>query len=174
MTRRRGSTARRGIAVIGFALAAAAAAPLPDRLSPEQLARLQIIALQQGSTIPMPAALVDVLHLTPAQVSPSVRQVSFQEDDGVKHGFARLNDGSGYFLFRRSQEAGVSAYHVDRSFHLVAAAHNFTNERYMALPDAAAQAQLADEARAWSRVLTPKGAPPAAAPVAPAAPQSTP
>ena len=126
-----------------------------EKLTDEQLLRLRKVALAQGSSIPVPPPLVDALHFTPAQIRPSVRQVSFQGDDGVKHGFARLNDDSGYFLFHRSPD-GLSAYHVDKDFHLVGAAHNFGGDRFMALPPKAAQDEVLGEVAAWSRVLAPK------------------
>jgi hypothetical protein len=85
--------------------------------------------------------------------------VSFQLDDGVKHGFARLNDGSGYFLFHRAPD-GVSAYHVDKDFTLVDAAHNFGSDRFVALPAKPAQDDINAEVAAWSRVLSPKGVSP--------------
>jgi hypothetical protein len=96
-----------------------------------------------------------VLRLSPAQVAPAVRQVSFQGDDGVKHGFARLNNESGYFFFRKAP-TGLSAYHVDTALKLVAGAHNFAAERFIALPEKAAQDELNAEMIAWSRVLSPR------------------
>ncbi len=147
----------------------------PERLTDEQLVRLQKVALSQGSSIAIPPGLVGVLHFTPAQVTPTLRQVSFQLDDGVKHGFARLNDGSGYFLFRRAPD-GVSAYHVDKDFTLVDAAHNFSNDRFVALPAKPAQDGINAEIVAWERVLSPKGVapPPGPKPAADAPPGAPP
>ena len=127
-----------------------------EKLTDEQLGRLQKIALEKGSSIPVPAALVGALRLSPAQSAPVVRQVSFQADDGVKHGFARLNDETGYFLFRKSP-TGLSAFHVDKDFQPVAAAHDFAGDRFIALPEKEARDELNGEIVAWSRVLSPRG-----------------
>jgi hypothetical protein len=139
-----------------------------EKLSDEQLVRLQKVALAQGSSIAVPPPLVGVLHFTPAQIAPALRQVSFQLEDGVKHGFAHLNDDTGYFLFRRSPD-GLSAYHVDKDFHLVDAAHNFGSDRFVALPAKEAQDEINGEVLAWSQVLAPKTVP-VPPPLLPAAP----
>jgi hypothetical protein len=156
-----------------------------ERLTDEQLGRLQKVALEKGSTIPLPAALVAVLRFSPAQVAPLVRQVSFQGDDGVKHGFAKLNDDSGYFLFRRAP-GGLSAFHVDKAFKLLAAAHDFAGDRFIALAEKEGLDALNGEVVAWSRVLSPRGVsmpapgtrprPPAGSPppAVPAPPQAPP
>lgn len=127
-----------------------------DTLSDEQLGRLRKVALDKGTSIPVPPALTAALRFSPEQVAPAVRQVSFQGDDGVKHGFARLNDESGYFLFRRAP-AGIWAFHVGKDLKLVVAAHNFSAQAFIALPEAAGREELAAELNAWSRVLSPHG-----------------
>jgi hypothetical protein len=159
-----------GRAVAQAAVPGGAVEATPGRLSDEQLGRLQRIALDKGSSIPVPAPLASALDLRSAQVGPAVRQVSFQSDDGVKHGYARLNDGSGHFLFRKSA-AGLSVFHVDAAFKLVAAAHDFGGERFIALAAQEGQDQLDGEVAAWSRVLVPRVAPlPLPSPLPPGTP----
>ena len=127
-----------------------------DTLTDEQLGRLRKVALDKGTSIPLPPVLTAVLRLSPAQVGPAVRQVTFQGDDGVKHGFARLNDESGYFFFRHSP-AGTWAFHADKDLKLVVAAHNFSAQQFIALPETSGREELAAEMVAWSRVLSPRG-----------------
>ena len=127
-----------------------------ERLTDEQLGRLRKVALDKGSTIPVPSVLVGVLRLSPAQIAPAVRQVSFQGEDGVKHGFARLNDDTGYFFFRRSP-AGLWAFHADKELKLTAGARNFSAAQFIALPQKDGQEEFAAEMVAWSRVLSPRG-----------------
>jgi hypothetical protein len=145
------------LATLWLACTGAAAQALKlEKLTEEQLGRLRKIALDQGSTIPVPPLLVGVLRLSAGQIAPSVRQVAFQGDDGAKHGFARLNDGSGYFFFRRSP-AGLWAFHADPRLVLVVAARNFSTEQFIALSAKDGQEAFAAEMVAWSRVLSPRG-----------------
>ena len=144
-----------------------------EKLTEEQLGRLRKVALDKGSTLPVPAPLVGVLRLSPPQIAPTLRQVSFQGEDGVKNGFARLNDDSGYFFFRKAP-TGLSAFHVDASLKLVAAAHDFAAERFIALPEKDAQDELNAEMLAWSRVLSPRGVSMPAPGARPRAPTDTP
>ncbi len=136
--------------------AASAQTPKLDTLTDEQLVRLRKVALDKGTSVPLPPALTAVLRLSAAQVGPAVRQVTFQGDDGVKHGFARLNDDSGYFFFRRSPN-GVWVFHADKSLSLVIAAHTFSAQQFIALPEGSGHDELAAEMMAWSRVLSPRG-----------------
>lgn len=140
------------------AASAQAPAPAPATLTDAQIGRLRNIAIDKGSAMPVPPPLATVLRFTPAQVTPVVRQVSFQGDDGVKHGFAHLNDDSGYLFFRRSP-AGAWAFHTDRNLQLVMGAHTFSAQQFIALPEASARDELAAEMGAWSRVLSAQGAP---------------
>jgi len=145
------------LATLWFAAAGAAAQILKlDRLTDEQLGRLRKVALEKGSTIPIPAVLAGVLHLTPAQIAPAVRQATFQSDDGVKHGFAHLNDDTGYFFFRRSAE-GLWAFHADKALKLELGARNFSAGQFIALPAKDGEEEFAAEMNAWSRVLSPRG-----------------
>jgi len=137
-------------------------------LTPSELDRLEKITLEKGSSVPLPENLVRALKMTPRQVAPTVRQSSFVENDdfrkgGARHGFALFNDGSGFFLFRRDAKDGVSVFHIDRRFRLVAAAHEFEGERYLEMTDVAALKALQGEVEAWAHVLSPRG------PVLPAA-----
>jgi hypothetical protein len=148
-----------------------------ETLSDEQAARLWNVAFTQGSNIAVPAALAEALHLSPAQIAPSIRQVTVQFDDGAKHGFARLNDETGYFLFRRGTD-GVTAYRLDKEFKLVVAAHNFGDERFIPLPEGTARDGVSAEIAGWLKVLSlprpriplPGQAVPAAPPPPPSAP----
>lgn len=128
-----------------------------DRLTDEQLQRLRKVANDQGTSIALPPAVVAILRLSPGAVAPLVRQVSFQREDGVKHGFARLNDDSGFFLFRKSGPQDLSVFRLDAAQKLVGAAHTFQGERLITLPPGAAQAAVDAELAAWSSVLSPRG-----------------
>jgi hypothetical protein len=140
--------------------AAGANEPAPRALSAEQVTRLELVVVREGSSVPVPQAIAQVVHFTPAQVAPVVRQVSFLDADGVKHGFAFLNDHSGYFLFRRHGDQDLSVYHLDLSFHIVGAAHNFQGSRFMELPENEANNGLVGEILAWNHVMTPSTANP--------------
>jgi len=145
------------LATLWLASAGAAAQVLKlEKLTDEQLGRLRKVAIDKGTSVPLPPLLVGVLRLTPAQVAPAVRQVSFQGDDGTKHSFAHLNDESGYFFFRRAP-AGMWAFRADKDLKLVASARNFSAEQFMALPAKEGEEELAAEMLAWSKVLSPRG-----------------
>lgn len=137
-----------------------------DRLTDEQVQRLEKVALDRGTSIAVPPPIAAALHLEAAQIAPVVRQVSFQKDDGIKHGFARLNDGSGYFLFAREPNGGVTVFRVNREFGLLGAAHTFAGDRLMPLQPAVATDRLHGEILAWSALLSPPTAvmPPARQP----------
>lgn len=136
-------------------LCGVAQAQSPAALSDEQIGRLENVLLAKGTAIGIPVPVIDALHLSSAQVAPSVRQVTIQRDDGVKHGFAFLNDGSGYFLFRRDPDAQVAVFRVDKAFHLQAAAQQFGKDKFLDMAAAAAQAALDDEIRIWFNTLAP-------------------
>ncbi len=138
----------------------------PAGLTPEQLLRLERVVAARGTQIPVPAPVAAVLKLEAAQIAPSIRQVTFQDDEGVKHGFAPLHDASGFFLFRRSQTDGLTVFRLGRELQLLGAAHNFQGDRFLELTPGQAQIQSQAELASWSRVLTPRGAsmPPAVPP----------
>ena len=147
------------LATLWLASAGAAAQVVkPETLTDEQLGRLRKVAIDKGTSVPLPRLLAAALHLAPAQVAPAVRQVSFQGDDGTKHGFAHLNDESGYFFFRRSP-AGLWAFRADNDLKLVASARNFSAEQFIALPAKEGQEELAAELITWSKVLSQPAAP---------------
>ena len=131
-----------------------AGAPL---LTEEQMRRLEKVIGEQGSSVSLPPSLTSALLLSTPQVAPTVRQAAFEDAGGPRHGFALLNDGSGYFLFARGTDRSVSGFHVDRAFHLVAAASSGADGRFLRLAGAAAQDQLGAEIRAWSLALSPRG-----------------
>jgi hypothetical protein len=163
-------TATVTIGAIWGALFAPAQAKDEAKLSREQVDRILKVALEQGTKIPVPPPIVTALHLTQQQVTPSIRQVTFQDPDGVKHGFAELADGTGFFLFRRSPKNGVSVFHSDREFQLIGAIHNFESDRFMELSNSEARAEWADEISKWAQLLdktsaqAPASAPPSSAP----------
>jgi len=146
-------------------------------LTAEQVERLQRVIEKQGTHIQVPPPVAGALRLEPAQISPSVHQGTYQDEAGVKHGFAALNDGTGYFLFRRKDRNQITAFRTDREFKLLGATQNFQDTRFIAMVPAAAQDALDAEMAGWSHVLSPRGPsmtpllkPPAAAAPSPAAP----
>lgn len=147
------------------AAAADAAAPLPQgrALLPTELEHLERFTLEKGTSVPLPKTVVAALKMTPRQVAPTVRQSAFVENDdlhgGTRHGFALLNDDSGFFLFRRDPKSGVSVFHIDRRFRLIAAAHEFQGGRFLETDEVVALKELDAEIETWARVLTPGGAP---------------
>jgi len=136
---------------------AASRVALAPRLTKEQVERLERVVQHQGSDIAVPPPVATVLHFTPRQIAPTVRQATFLDDNKSKHGFAMFNDGSGYFLFRRSAQDGLSVFHVDHDFHLLQAAHNFQTDRFIEMTPTRAQDELNAEVVAWSHVLSPRG-----------------
>jgi hypothetical protein len=127
-------------------------------LTYEQLQRLLKVVDKQGSRAAIPHNVASVLQLIPAQLAPDVKQAAYLDEDGNRHGFAPLNDGSGYFMFRSGPSMGNSVYRVDSTLHLVRAGRSLMkNGPMLSLPDAEAQKELDDEFARWSKVLSPKG-----------------
>jgi len=136
---------------------------LAHGLTAEELGRLVQAVDKHGSRALLPRDVVSILQLTPAQLAPDIKEAAWQDEEGTKHGFAPLNDGSGYFLFSSRPSQGQTVYVVDRELRLVHAARTLLKGAPMiALPEAEAQRQLDEEFRRWSKVLSPEG--PAVAP----------
>lgn len=159
----------RGSALLAAALfCALAQSQAIATLTSEQRTRLEKTVLDKGTSIPVPPDIGRLLRLTPSQTAPLIRQASIQEPDDIKHGFALLNDGSGYLMTRRTSGNSLCVLRVDRDFHLLGGVQNFRNDRFIALTDADAQVELQTEIAAWAKVLAaarapvPAGAPPPA------------
>jgi len=131
-----------------------ASAPI-DGLTDSELNGLLSVAASKGSDLAIPPPVSSALRLSERQHRPTVRQVTFQEPNGVKHGFAALNDHSGYLLFSRDPGGHVTVYRTGANLRLVRAAGNFTSERFIELPAKQAARGLQDELRHWSAVMTP-------------------
>ena len=128
-------------------------------LTQEQLGRLLKVVDQRGSRTTIPPAVASVLQLQPAQYTPDIKQATYLDEPGNRHGFAPLNDGSGFFMFSSGPSFGQIVYRVDPDLHLVRAARSLLkNGPLLALPDAEAQRELDDELRQWSKLLSPNGA----------------
>jgi hypothetical protein len=151
--------------VLVAALSSPLAAPAEEApLSPLDLAGLLKVVEARGSRAGIPPAVQSTLGLNAAQVSPAIKQAVYRDDEGGRHGFAPLNDRSGYFMFHLDPSSGQSVFHVDRQLHLVRAARSFkSGDDLIALPEAEAQRELRQEFARWSRVLAPGAAPSAPA-----------
>jgi hypothetical protein len=131
---------------------------LAHGLTPEELGRLLKVIDKQGSHAVLPRDVVAVLQLTAAQLGPDLKEAAWQDEEGIKHGFAPLNDGSGYFMFTSRPTQGQTVYVVDTDQHLVHAARTLLKGAPMiALPEQEAQRELEEEFRKWSKVLSPEG-----------------
>jgi hypothetical protein len=173
---RRAAWAGPGVLLAG-ALLCAPAWPAGQTLTLDELARLLKVIDKQGSRVMIPQAVATVLQLQPAQRSPDIKEAAYLDDEGLKHGFGPLNDGSGYFMFSGSASQGQTVYVVDPSLHLVRAARNLiVNGPLLPLPEAEAQRDLDDEFHRWSKVLSPAGpsAPKTTAPMNPLKPFEAP
>jgi hypothetical protein len=126
-------------------------------LTQQQLGGLLQVVEKKGSRATVPPVVAAMLKFEPPQLSPSIKQAVFVDEEGTKHGFAPLNDGSGFFMFRSAPSFGQSVYHVDSNLQLVKAAHSFERDRMVALPDDQGQKELTEELARWSRVLSPAG-----------------
>ncbi len=154
---------RLGVVVWAYALLCTPAWPFGPTLTHEQLERLLKVVDKRGSRATIPRNVASILELQPGQFTPDVKEAAYVDDDGNRHGFAPLNDGSGYFMFRSGAALGQSVYRVDSALHLVRAARSLLrNGPLISLPDAEARKELDDEFEHWSKVLSPAG---------PAAPQ---
>ncbi len=139
------------------------------KLTQEQLTRLLKVVETKGTSVPIPPLVAAALKLTGKQHVPSVKQVTIETADGVKHGFAPLNDKSGFIFFRRQPPSGQVVYRVGPDLHLIEAATSVEANRINTLSGEEGNKGLADELSRWSDVLSPT-APAPAAPASKAAP----
>jgi hypothetical protein len=150
----RGALAR--LLVIG--LSCAPAWVFAFGLTHDELVRLAKVVDKQGSHITLPRDVASVLQLKPEQFSPDLKDAAWQDEQGNKHGFAPLNDGSGFFLFTSEPAQGQTVYVVDTDLHLLHAGRTLLSGAPMiALPEPEAQRELDEEFQRWSRILSPAG-----------------
>jgi hypothetical protein len=153
-----GRLALLGLLLIACGLLCRPAWAVEYKLTKEQLQRLLKVVDQRGTRVAIPTAVASVLQLKTAQHTPDVKEAAYLDDDGNRHGFARLNDGSGFFMFSSGPSSGQVVYVVDPDLHLVHAARSLQrNGRLLALPDTEGQLELDEEFRRWSKVLSPGG-----------------
>jgi hypothetical protein len=144
--------------VVATALWCGPAWALAHGLTHEELGRLVKVVDKQGSHAVLPRDVVSILQLKPAQPAPDIKEAAWQDEEGTKHGFAPLNDGSGYFIFSSHPSQGQTVYVVDSELRLLRAARTLLKGAPMiALPQAEAQRELDEEFRRWSKVLSPEG-----------------
>jgi len=147
-----------GLLLSACALLCAPAWPLGPTLTYEQLQRLQKVIDKQGSRAAIPHDVATVLQLYPNQIAPDIKQAAYLDEDGNRHGFGPLNDGSGFFMFRSGASVGNSVYRVDSTLHLVRAARSLMKSGpLLSLPEAEAQKELDEEFARWSKLLSPNG-----------------
>jgi hypothetical protein len=152
-----------GLLLVACALLCAPAWPAGQTLTHEQLERLMKVIDKRGSRTKLPRSVASILELQPGQHTPDIKEAAYEDEQGYRHGFARLNDGSGYFMFRSGTSLGQVVYRVDSNLHLVKAARSLLkNGPLILLPEPEAQRELDDEFQGWSKVLSPSG--PAIAP----------
>jgi hypothetical protein len=133
------------------------------QLTQEELGRLLKVIDKHGSRAVIPHNVAAILQLKPGQATPDVKEAAYLDEAGNRHGFAPLNDGSGFFMFSSGTSLGQVVYVVDSDLRLVHAAQSLLkNGPLITLPEAEAQRSLDEEFRQWSKVLSPEG--PAAAP----------
>jgi len=155
---------RAGLA-LACALLCAPAWPVGHGLTREELGRLLKVVDTRGSRTSLPQTVASVLQLKPAQYTPDIKQAAYVDEQGNRHGFAPLSDGSGYFMFSFGTALGHTVYVVDPELHLVHAARSLVKGGpLLALPEAEARQELDEELTRWSKLLSPGGpAVPAAA-----------
>jgi hypothetical protein len=147
-----------GLLLSACALLCTPAWPVGPTLTYEQLQRLLKVVDQRGTHAAIPHNVASVLELYPKQLTPDLKEVAVLDEDGNRHGFAPLNDGSGFFMFRNGETMGNSVYRVDSTLHLVRAARSLVkNGPMISLPEAEAQKELDEEFARWSRLLSPNG-----------------
>lgn len=150
-------------AALGLALAACALLCRPAwavgySLTHEELGRLLKVVDTRGTRVAIPRPVASILQLKTGQHTPDIKEAAYLDEDGVRHGFGPLNDGSGFFMFSAGAALGQTVYVVDPDLHLVHAARSLLrNGPLIALPDAEAQRELEEELRRWSKVLSPGG-----------------
>jgi hypothetical protein len=125
--------------------------PLPD----EYFTHLLKVVDERGTKISLPPSVAAALQLKPGGAHTAT-QVAFEETGGAKHGFARLDDGSGYFMFSRPVAAAVTVFSVSPELKLVRAAGELGRDRLIGLSQAEGQRRLAEEFAAWETVLAAK------------------
>ena len=127
-------------------------------LTHEELGRLLKVVDKHGTRVALPRTVTSALQLKTAQHTPDIKEAAWLDEAGNRHGFAPLNDGSGFFMFSSGAALGQAVYLVDPNLHLVHAARSLLkNGPLIALPDAEAQRELEEEFRRWSKVLSPAG-----------------
>jgi hypothetical protein len=127
------------------------------------LGRLLKVVDKRGTRVAIPRAVASILQLKTGQHTPDIKEAAYLDEDGRRHGFGPLNDGSGFFMFSSGAALGQIVYVVDSDLHLVHAARSLLkNGPLIALPDVEGQRELEEEFRHWSKVLSPSG--PAVAP----------
>jgi hypothetical protein len=132
-------------------------------LTNDELGRLVQVVDKHGSHATLPRDVISILELKPSQVAPDIKEAAWQDEEGTKHGFGPLSDGSGFFMFSSHPSQGQTVYFVDPELHLVHAARTLLKGGPMLeLPNAEAQRELDEEFSRWSKVLSPEG--PVAAP----------
>jgi hypothetical protein len=145
-----------GALLIACALLSEPARSVDITLTQEQLQRLLKVVDDKGSRAAIPGPVAAILQLYPKQLAPDVKLVAYQDEDGNKHGFAPLNDSSGYFMFRSGASFGQVVYRLDSNMRLVRAARSLLkNGALLPLPQAEAQKELDDEFVHWAKVLSP-------------------
>src|SRR5215469_15983882 len=82
-------------------------------LTHEELGRLLKVVDKHGSRAVIPRAVASVLQLKPGQATPDVKEAAYLDEAGNRHGFAPLNDGSGFFMFTSGKSLGQVVYVVD-------------------------------------------------------------
>jgi len=153
----------RRLAVLGLLLAACTLLCRPAwavgySLTHEELGRLLKVVDKRGTRVAIPRAVASVLQLKSGQHTPDIKEAAYLDEDGNRHGFGPLNDGSGFFMFSTGASLGHVVYVVDSNLHLVHAARSLLkNGPLIMLPDAEAQRELEEEFRRWSKVLSPSG-----------------
>jgi hypothetical protein len=127
-------------------------------LTQEELGRLLKVVDKRGTRVAIPRPVASILQLKTGQHTPDIKEAAYLDEDGVRHGFGPLNDGSGFFMFSAGAALGQTVYVVDPDLHLVHAARSLLkNGPLLALPDAEAQRELDEEFHRWSKVLSPAG-----------------
>ncbi len=147
-----------GLALVACTLLCRPAWSVGFRLTHEELGRLLKVVDERGTRTTIPRAVASTLQLKAGQYTPDVKQAAYRDEEGNRHGFARLNDGSGFFMFSSGASLGHVVYVVDSDLHLVHAARSLLkNGPLLVLPEAEAQRELDEEFHRWSKLLSPNG-----------------
>jgi hypothetical protein len=144
--------------LLACALLCRPAWPVGFVLTHDELMRLLKVVDQRGSRTTIPRSVASVLQLKSDQLEPDVKQAAYLDDEGNRHGFAKLNDGSSFFMFSSGAALGQTVYVVDKDLHLVKAARSLlVNGPLIPLPEAEGQKELEQEFSRWSKLLSPGG-----------------